>query len=288
MKLSLLPFFLIFTSLLSIAEPSVWRAEKAGFSYTLLGSIHAGKGSFYPLPNSATKAFESSHGLIVEADILSNTAPILRESNFSAIQVLSNQKIEQLHAILTNYSLNIDSYLQLPPWLLAMTLQLLQLPEVGLQVELGIDQFFLQQAHQNSTPVHEFEGMDFQISLFQNLEQEGADLLIDTIEGWSESQQALTCLVDAWQQGDDGMLVQLLEQQQYNQQLADLLIYKRNNQWVNALVNNRFQLIKGEYLVVVGALHLVGNKGIISQLERNGFTVERLTPIGYSNCKVAL
>ncbi len=288
MKLSLLPFFLIFTSLFSIAEPSVWRAEKAGVSYTLLGSIHAGKGSFYPLPNSATKAFESSHGLIVEADILSNTAPILRESNFSAIQVLSNQQIEQLHVILTNYSLNIDSYLQLPPWLLAMTLQLLQLPEVGLQVELGIDQFFLQQAHQNSTPVHEFEGMDFQISLFQNLEQEGADLLIDTIEGWSESQQALTCLIDAWQQGDDGMLVQLLEQQQYNQQLADLLIYKRNNQWVNALVNNRFQLIKGEYLVVVGALHLVGNKGIISQLERNGFTVERLTPIGYSNCKVPL
>lgn len=288
MKLSLLPVFLVFISLFSIAEPSVWRAEKAGFSYTLLGSIHAGKKGFYPLPNSATKAFKNSHGLIVEADITANTAPRLKDAKFRADQVLSNPQIEQLHTILTTYSLNIDSYLQLPPWLLAMTLQLLQIPEAGLQVELGIDQFFLQQAHQNNTPVYEFEGMDFQISLFQNLEQEGADLLIDTIEGWSESQQQLTCLIDAWQQGDDSMLVQLLEQQQYNQQLTDLLIYERNNQWVNALVNNRFQLTKGEYLVVVGALHLVGDKGVISQLEHNGFIVERLSPLGDSDCKVPL
>ncbi len=286
MKLSPLPLILLFISLFSFAQPSVWQAEKEGVTYTLLGSIHAGKKSFYPLPDAATHAFNNSNGLIVEADITSSAQPNLSEATFTAEQVLSSSQIDQLRTILDRYSLSPERYLQLPPWLLAITLQLLQMPEVGLQAELGIDLFYLQQAHQNRTPVYELEGVDFQITLFQNVDQEGAELLIDTLSGWGESKQELICLIDAWQQGDDEALDQLLQQHEYSQPLADQLIYERNNQWVHALTTNQFELADGQYFIVVGALHLVGKQGLLQQLQQQGYTVTKLTNSSNSLCNV--
>jgi uncharacterized protein YbaP (TraB family) len=93
-------------------------------------------------------------------------------------------------------------------------------------------------------------------------------------------------LIDAWQQGDDEALDQLLQQHEYSQPLADQLIYERNNQWVHALTTNQFELADGQYFIVVGALHLVGKQGLLQQLQQQGYTVTKLTNSSNSLCNV--
>jgi uncharacterized protein YbaP (TraB family) len=56
--------------------------------------------------------------------------------------------------------------------------------------------------------------------------------------------------------------------------LYDILIYKRNESWIPKLE----ALLKGpgDALVVVGAAHLGGKRGVLELLRAKGYTIEQL------------
>jgi uncharacterized protein YbaP (TraB family) len=66
--------------------------------------------------------------------------------------------------------------------------------------------------------------------------------------------------------------------------VAVRLLKNRNEKWLNGsgkrvgLIDqfNQVKTTKDKICVAVGTLHLFGNVGLITQLEKNGFTIERL------------
>ena len=60
---------LTFTTKQALAEPLYWQAKKDDLTLTILGSVHVGDESMYPLPKQITDTLKESDGLIIETDI---------------------------------------------------------------------------------------------------------------------------------------------------------------------------------------------------------------------------
>ena len=58
-------------------------------------------------------------------------------------------------------------------------------------------------------------------------------------------------------------------------ELMDMLLHQRNDDWIPMIE----QMISsdGTEFLLVGALHLVGERGLLAQLRRRGYTVEKFT-----------
>lgn len=67
---TLLPLLLwLLLPLNAFADPAFYRISKGNEQHWLLGSIHAGKPSLYPLPDPVERAWQQSRALVMEVDM---------------------------------------------------------------------------------------------------------------------------------------------------------------------------------------------------------------------------
>jgi uncharacterized protein YbaP (TraB family) len=85
----------------------------------------------------------------------------------------------------------------------------------------------------------------------------------------------MTALLDAWRDGNlDELAAELTADFDELPELQTALVSSRNRRWaakLEALLEG-----SGRYLVVVGALHLVGEDSVIELLSARGFDVVRV------------
>ena len=86
-------------------------------------------------------------------------------------------------------------------------------------------------------------------------------------------------MVRYWKTGDKKKMNKLLFEDVLNEYPAfsaiyDSLIYQRNEQMVSKIEQMLMQ--QGNYFVVVGSGHLIGEKGIVNVLQEKGYDVKRL------------
>ena len=84
----------------------------------------------------------------------------------------------------------------------------------------------------------------------------------------------MPAIVAAWRGGDTKTLERLLTEG-FDQfpDLFRILTTERNRRWVATLDGLLHE--DQDYLVVVGALHLVGRDGVVELLQRRGFKTEQ-------------
>ena len=114
------------------------------------------------------------------------------------------------------------------------------------------------------------ETAEFQLSLLDSLPLDEQLQLLDlTLAELDEMPSMVDELYAAWRSGDVRRLDEfLLEGYRETPKLYDDLVDRRNRNWVPQL---KALLERGEdTLVVVGALHLVGERGLIALLVREG------------------
>lgn len=272
-------------SLFSKAEPLYWQATRGDINYMLIGSIHLGDPSMYPLPDPLMKFLASSDGLIVEAD-LSTTANIhYPVTQLTSKQVLDFPQQRQLVKIADQIGVDVERLYRSAPWAAALTLQVSQAQQLGYQASLGIDQYLIEQAKQLTIPILGLESLQHQIDLLANLDQGGKDLLISTIENWDEANQSLPCLFESWIGGDQTELEAVTDTSAAPDEVARQLETERNQQWAEKLTQAGFlPHNSGNYLIAVGALHLIGQDNLLTLLEQKGFVVKQLNQVTPVSC----
>ena len=120
--------------------------------------------------------------------------------------------------------------------------------------------------------------MDEQLKIF--LDIENADLLLqDSFYSLEMVQEEMNGLVRAWKQGDEKVMHKLLFDDILNENAAIISLYEplyfQRNIKMTKSINNYLEG-KGQYFVVVGAGHLIGDKGIVHLLQNAGYSVTRL------------
>lgn len=272
--------FIILFSTSAIGSVQIWQANKNGLTLTLLGSIHAGKEQFYPLPSFIYQQLKKADALIVEADISSNI-PTSFNKSLSTAQLINEQQKSQLSKISHELNLPIKSLLALPPWQSAMALQQAQIQSLGLSPELGVDLHLLKKAQQWQIPIISLESIEQQIDLISSIGQDGLGVLTDTLSNWHQSKTTLPCLIKAWQKGDSKTLSSLAQIDEGD--IEKTLLIDRNHQWMTK-INKLISSVTKNYVVVVGALHLYSNDGLLTLLKEQGFNLQLKTKNQNANC----
>lgn len=265
----------------------LWRFEHDEATVYLGGTIHVLKESLYPLPRPYLDAYAATQKLVFEVD-LSRYPPAQVQQQTMTYATLPEQSLRQslpsdTYSRLVSagliYGLPVGQMQAFKPMLAFQQLGLLGFIAMGYDPEFGIDHYFGQLGEREAEDILQLETLDLQLNLLFNqplnvqiavLEQALADL--DDIE------QSTSALVSAYFNGDDARLLSLIEEQAgehpltraFNAQLLD----QRNRAMAKTI--QAYLESDQSYLVLVGAAHTVGPRGIVALLESAGFTATRI------------
>ena len=162
------------------------------------------------------------------------------------------------------------------PWFAAITLVQLQLMKLGLDPNSGVEQRLTRRATSDGKPIQGLETVREQLEIMARLpEKQQREFLLYSIDDAQRMASEVDDLLAAWRRGDAAGMAKLLAEgyQQYPDLYRPLTV-ERNRKWIPQIE----QLLddRDDYLVVVGALHLVGTDSVIDLLERRGYKVKQL------------
>ena len=156
-----------------------------------------------------------------------------------------------------------------------MSIESLEFQNLGYDPANGIDVYFAGKAAGKKRIV-ELESFDYQINLLNGFSDREQELfLLYTIKDLATLKDGIEELMAAWQSGDSKKMEELvtrtLTESPELRPVYDKLFYRRNMEMTARIE----QLLKGKetVFVVVGAAHLVSEKGIIELLRGKGYSV---------------
>ena len=281
------------------AEPPVpllWKASAGERSVYLLGSFHLLKPDDYPLSPDVDAAFADSGAVVFEippaelqspelgmkmgqAAMRTDGTPLdsaLPEETAAALQAWTEENAETLQQM----QLPPQVLQMFHPWFVSLMVTVTEMGKYGLNPELGLDNHVANRAAEAGKPTSGLETSEQQIALFTGMTpEEQVQFLQSSLESTGEEGRAeIARLHDAWRSGNaqflwDEMAVEMRKEFPAVYQRINV---DRNDAWVPQLEAMLAPDGSGNTLVVVGALHLVGEDGVVEKLQAKGYEVERI------------
>ncbi|MEW6417714.1 MAG: TraB/GumN family protein [Nitrospirota bacterium] len=263
----------------------LWKVQSKTCTVYVLGSIHFFKKDMYPLNKKIEDAFKKSNILVVEANI-NDVSQIDVQKLIESAFYPENEGLEK-HVSRETYEIIKKGFgeLGLPlefinkqkPWFLALTLTSMELVKLGFDPNYGIEVHFLSKASEKK--ILELESLDYQINIFSRFSDKDQELfLLYTLKDLNTLSLELDKLIQAWTSGDtktmESIISKSITEDKRMSSFYEKLIYERNRNMVSRI--EEFLKTKETYFIIVGAGHLVGNKGIIEILKRKGYQIEQL------------
>ena len=268
----------------SLAAPALWSATKGEQQWWLFGSIHLGDTRLAKLPPELLERLDQSQHLYLEVDPRQLTPQVL--APFMTLNQegseadtwparLGDPLSQELHQQLA--ALNLTQLSSLPPWFAAMQLSQAQAQQLGFVSRLGVDQQLLQLAQQQGYRISGLEAPTLVFELMASLSDRNleADFVRHSLEEQAQMAEQLELLFSTWQSGDEHALLALLDDQgspKLTNFIRQELLWARNKQWLAELK----QQAPTQALIVVGALHLYGEHGLLDLLEQEGYQLHKV------------
>ncbi len=267
----------------------LYRVSHRGNNSYLFGTIHVGQAAFYPLEPQVTRALSAADKLVIEVDIRDTTTlqqAVMRYGMYpdgqTIEQHLSADSLKKLKQALQSAGIPFDSVSRMKPWLATNLLIIQEMARAGFPTEQGIELYFLSVAKKQNKVVQQLETADYQLSLFNGLsdaqQEEYLQENLAQLADGSSIKKGLA-LISAWQHADNKALeAALLEMQNDTSTsarfLQRVLLDERNPNMANKIEG----LLKNDKasFVAVGALHLIGDKGVPELLRQRGYKVQKL------------
>jgi uncharacterized protein YbaP (TraB family) len=273
----------------STSDGLVWVVHGSEGKVYIAGSMHLLRRDRPNLPEAITAAYREAESLVMELDVddideQAMSSLMLNAASFndgrSLPAVAGETRWRVLRPVLTTLQFPEPFAATLEPWGLAILLTTLEYARLGFDAEVGVEKQLQKLAANDAKTIKGLETPEFQIGLFDSLPMEEQLQLLDmTLTDIAEMPAMADDLYGAWRRGDTQRLEELLlEGYKAMPKLYDDLVDQRNQRWVPQVKSLLSK--ENDTLVVVGALHLVGDRGLIALLKREGLKVERYTASG--------
>ena len=279
-------FVLAFSAKQAAAEPLYWQAKKDDLTLTILGSVHVGDESMYPLPAQITDTLKQSDGLIVETDIRKTEGVVYPTTTVTTGDVLNKQQKQLLTSISKSLDMPTQQLLSSPPWATSLSIQMQQLKKLGYGSADGVDATLAYKATTQDVPVISLEPLQFQIDLIAGQKDSGKEWLVSSLDEFDQTDRVVHCLIESWKAGDVAKLEEFAKLSEMPSELEKAFLTDRNVDWANKLSANDWKLdSKGHYVLVVGTLHLIGEGNLLQLLEEKGFNVTQQSQSQKAQCQ---
>ncbi|HEY5782422.1 MAG TPA: TraB/GumN family protein [Lysobacter sp.] len=267
--------------------PLLWKVSDRDNAVYLLGSFHLLKGDDYPLSSDIDTAFTAVDKVVFEVPPEQMTDPatqakFLEVAGFGDDRKLSQvlpadlrEKLSRLMAMSGSSIEMVDGY---EPWFVNLSLLIGVSQSLGFSPDKGLDQHLMQQAAATNKPTGGLETMDLQLQVLDASPMpEQISSLREFLDRPQDMPGMLTDLHQAWRDGDIAKLDRLTreEMREKTPQTYRMVNVERNDAWVPQ-IGKMLDAKKGDTMVVVGALHLLGEDGVIEKLRGKGYKVERV------------
>jgi len=264
---------------------TMWMAEGTSNRVYLLGSVHLLRAQDHPLPRIIDDVYDEAETLYMELD-MDDLDPLLMQSTINRLgmldegtslqDVMGDELYAEAKARAAELELPLDMLERTEPWLAAITVEQLALARIGFNPSYGVEMHLLKKASSDGKEILGFESVEQQLAYLDGLSLDAQrDLLMQTLAESAAIQDLMDDLILAWRSGDIDYLERtLLEDVSGYPELYDTIVASRNRLWVDtidALLEQR-----EDYLVVVGALHLVGGDGVPQLLEQRGVRITQM------------
>ncbi|MEM6537761.1 MAG: TraB/GumN family protein [Pseudomonadota bacterium] len=273
---------------LTVATPALWKATKGRSDIYLFGTIHI-------LPDDLTWRTPAYDAAMKDAEItaleVESTSPEAQARMQSLIQeygisreVTLEQRLGPARwrsLIEVTNSLDIDPYTlqNLEPWLAILVVTVSAFEQEGFLPDAGVDNAVETQALDEEDTLAYLETLETQIKALISLTADGDLAAFDaSLAELDDFRGQIDRLLTSWGTGDTEAMTQMLinDFRELSEAAYNALFIQRNNAWLVQL-NTMLDNPKDEdVFVAVGAAHLVGEDGLVEQLEAMGVRVERL------------
>ena len=139
----------------------------------------------------------------------------------------------------------------------------------------GVEEELMKLSKENKKEIKGLETMQFQASVFDSIPYEWqAKELLKNIDSFSIYKKEFDTMILEYKDQQLSAMEKLLAKSEFgSDKYEDILLTKRNINWVDQL---KSIMQKESVFVAVGAGHLVGEKGLLNLLRKEGYTVEPL------------
>jgi hypothetical protein len=262
----------------------LWTVEGRHNTVYLLGSVHLLRESDGALPDTAEAAYEDAERLVMEIDLddpaVADPAALLGDMQRSArlpqgttLRGVLGPDYPSIAGQVEAAGLDLGLLDGFTPWFVATLLVQVELAKHGFRPELGIEQRIALRAARDRKPIEGLETPAGQFAVLARLPLPVQKRFLQmAIEETADIDAELGRMLEAWRAGDSAALADLLTDA-YDEfpELYGPLTEERNRAWLlrlETLLDDR-----DDYLVVVGALHLVGRHSVVDLLRQRGYRV---------------
>jgi uncharacterized protein YbaP (TraB family) len=277
--------FLIGVSISVRSEDShhtFWTVRGDHNTVYLLGSVHALKAADSDLPAEVSRAYVSATALVMEIDLNHISVNRLLGSILDLETLPAGQTLEgalgpdvysKFGTRAKALGLDPEFISHFQPWFAATMLDQLVLAQLGFDPDAGVDRQLAKRAQTDHKDIIGLETIEEQIEILAHLSpEEQRHYVLHSLAEVDDTSRRLDEIVSAWRTGDTKVLEQLLGGAL--KEFPDLytkLTTDRNRKWLPTIT--RLLTDDHDYLVVVGALHLVGRDGLVELLQKQGYEV---------------
>ncbi|MGB5256849.1 MAG: TraB/GumN family protein [Woeseiaceae bacterium] len=265
---------------------TMWSAQGVSNTIYLLGSIHMLREQDHPLPTAIDLAYDDAEVLIMELDMddldsiatqrLFNESGVLRDGT-TLRDLIGAESYRRAEVAAAANDIPLELLASSEPWLAAITVEMLSLYRIGFNPMLGVEMTMLSRAVQDGKRIDGLEAIEEQLAFLDGLSLEAQrDMLLQTLEESANMRESVDEMIRAWRYGDTAALESgLLDSFEGLDELSDALVGQRNRRWVSQI--NDLLDDQDDYLVIVGALHLVGEAGVPRLLAQQGVKIKQLS-----------
>lgn len=248
----------------------------------VFGTIHIIPESYFNISDSLLYCIDIAEEIYLEIELdqiydFVNISEFMNElfmpNGTLLSQLLSEEEFKLVRSKMEDINIPLLLYNKIKPMFLSFLIEASDSGNINsdeTQKMVSYDMEINKIAKSNKKPVKGLETMAFQIKLFDCISLEDqAQYLLKAIEA-EKIQGDQKDLFEIYHKQDLKELVQLLDVADSPEQLNNIILDKRNQNWIEQIKETSNHKT---CLYAFGAAHLVGEKGILNLLKENGYTV---------------
>lgn len=281
-------------------HPLMYEITKEGSNNKiyLFGSIHLADTNKLNFPEYIINAYNNSDYIACEFDIVEyqnnqeEALKMIQEMIYTDETTIKDHLEKNTYDKLVNFLKDRGMYSEIydvyKPMFFQSLITTIMSNDTKLKANDGIDLYFLNKAKKDQKKILEIESSDYQTKLLSNLPDKLYDLMIsDLIDNYDEEVNSLKELYNAWKTGNIEKIIEESNEEldiksNYTQEEINIikdynkkLIDDRNITMTKKLeeyFNNNYHTF-----YMVGAAHLVSDKGIAHLLKEKGYIVKQIS-----------
>lgn len=269
-----------------VSKGFFYEVNNKGNKIYMLGSIHVGNSSLYPIDENIIKALKSSEKIYMEIDLSNREeAKKMRQKiYYNDGKNLKDDLGEELYSrvlkIFQGYGMEENQVKILRPWAIYNTMASDPKGESP-KGSFGVESYFLALSLLNKIEIDELESMEFQSNILSNFDKKTYVEMIENLtaeiekNGYKNINSGLYTLLDAWQNGDRDKMKSILSLKgdEASEKFNEAILDERDEGMAKKIDAMLKKDGKNTYFILIGSAHLVPENSVTGILRDMGYKV---------------